>query len=173
MTDDRTAIIAEARGLASKYESENRGCAQAVLAALQDVFHMRDDDVFRAASGLSGGVGLSTRGTCGALSGGAMAIGMLFGRERKDFRDPGGMRRITYRLCNALCMRFEAEYGSVICSKIQERHLGRSFDLWNPDEYGKFDEVAYRQGRCPDLVGNGAAWAAEIIIEELEARERS
>lgn len=33
--------------IAFTYEKENRGCAQSVLAALQDVFDMKNDDVFR------------------------------------------------------------------------------------------------------------------------------
>ncbi|NIQ05495.1 MAG: C_GCAxxG_C_C family protein, partial [Candidatus Korarchaeota archaeon] len=44
-------------------------------------------DVFKAASGLADGLGLSGDGACGALVGGAMVISYLFGRERKDFED--------------------------------------------------------------------------------------
>ncbi len=76
---DRKDFLDKVYRTAFRYEKENRGCAQSVLAALQDSFDLKDDAVFRAASGLSGGVGLTTHGTCGALSGGVMAIGMMFG----------------------------------------------------------------------------------------------
>jgi C_GCAxxG_C_C family probable redox protein len=129
---------------------------------------MRNDEVFKAASGLSGGVGLSTHGTCGALSGGVMAFGMLFGRERRNFKDPDRVRMVACRLGKQLSERFEEEYGSVICCQIQNSHLGRNYDLWNSTDYVDFDEVAYQQNKCPHLVGTAAVWAAEIILNELD-----
>jgi len=149
-------------------EKENRGCAQSVLAALQDAFEMRNDEVFKAASGLSGGVGLSTHGTCGALSGGVMAIGMLFGRERRNFKDPDKTRMVAYRLGKQLSDRFEREYGSVVCCRIQGSYLGRNYDLWSNTDSVDFDKVAYQQSKCPHLVGTAAVWAAEIILNELD-----
>ncbi|MBM4237293.1 MAG: C_GCAxxG_C_C family protein [Euryarchaeota archaeon] len=165
---ERNELVDRAFRLAYSYEAENRGCAQSVLAALQDILEMRDDGAFRSASGLSGGAGLTTHGSCGALSGGVMAIGMVFGRERSDFKDPDRRRMIAYRLASELCSRFEESYGSVICSEIQKRHLGRSFNLWSQRDYVEFDRVAYREGRCPKLVGQAAAWTVEIILAEID-----
>ncbi len=152
--------------LAYQYEKECRGCAQSVLAALQDVFEMRDDAVFKSASGLSGGGGLSTDGSCGALSGGIMAIGMKFGRERENFKDPDRKRMVAYRLGNRLCERFIEEYGSTVCWKIQRSHLGKEYDLWASEDYEEFDRIAYQKEKCPQLVANAARWTAEIIIDE-------
>jgi len=166
----RDEILDRAGSLAAEYEARYRGCAQSVLAALQDVFDMRDDEVFKAASGLSGGSGLSGMGSCGALSGGVMAIGILFGRERNEFDDPGGKRMVAYRLASQLCDRFAEAYGSVVCREIQTVHLGREFDLWDRQDYMEFDDVAYKAGRCPELVDKAARWAAEIIMDEMEKR---
>lgn len=168
---DKDAILRKAYHLAFEYEREYRGCAQCSLAALQDLFDMREDEVFRSASGLSGGVGLSTMGACGALTGGAMAIGMLFGREREEFDDPKGKRKVAYRLCNQLAERFVAEYGSVVCKEIQRNYLGREYDLWDPEEYGDFDDIAYKRERCPELVGQATMWACEIILDNLHLLE--
>ncbi|MDH7509156.1 MAG: C-GCAxxG-C-C family protein [Methanomassiliicoccales archaeon] len=172
MTFERARLLQRASELAFEYEKENRGCAQAVLAALQDVFGVRDDIVFKSASGLSGGAGLTTLGSCGALSGGVMAIGMFFGRERSEFKDPQRKRMVAYRLAKELCIRFEQKYGSVICGEIQKTYLGKKFDLWNPEEYADFDAVAYRENRCPELVAQAAIWTAEIILDELEKTGR-
>lgn len=168
---DKDAILRKAYNLAFEYEREYRGCAQCSLAALQDILEMRDDGVFRSASGLSGGVGLSTEGTCGALTGGAMAIGMFFGREREEFDDPKRKREVAYRLCNQLAERFVAEYGSVVCKEIQKTYLGREYDLWDRDEYRDFDDIAYKRERCPELVGKAAMWACEIILDNLDLVE--
>ncbi|MCQ5375114.1 MAG: C-GCAxxG-C-C family protein [Methanomassiliicoccales archaeon] len=168
MEIERARLLQKVSELAFKYEKENRGCAQAVLAALQDAFGMQDDMVFKSASGLSGGAGLTTHGSCGALSGGVMMIGMFFGRERRDFKDPERKRMIAYRLAKDLCVRFEQKYGSVVCAEIQENYLGRKFNLWNPEEYKAFDAIAYQENKCPELVAQAAIWTAEIILDELE-----
>jgi C_GCAxxG_C_C family probable redox protein len=165
---DRQDFLDRVYRIAFDYEKENRGCAQSVLAALQDAFEMRNDEVFKAASGLSGGVGLSTHGSCGALCGGAMAIGMLFGRERRNFKDPDRVRWVAYRLGKQLSDRFEREYGSVICSQIQSSYLGRNYDLLDSTDYVDFDKVAYQQNKCPHLAGTAAVMAAEIILNELD-----
>jgi C_GCAxxG_C_C family probable redox protein len=161
-------IPIRARELAFRYERDYRGCAQSTLAALQDVFEMRDDAVFRSASGLAGGIGLTNLGTCGALTGGAMAISMVFGREREEFDDPHRKRMVAYRLCKQLADRFLEEYGSVVCGEIQEVHLGREYDLWDREGYSDFNQVAYVEERCPGLVGKAAEWAAEIILENMD-----
>jgi len=162
------SISARARVLASEYEGRYRGCTQSCLAALQEVFDTRDDGVFKSASGLAGGIGITNLGTCGALTGGAMAISMVFGRERADFDDPQRKRMVAYRLCKQLADRFVQEYGSVLCRDIQEVNLGREYDLWDKEEYSNFNQVAYVEGRCPDLVGKAAEWAAEIILENID-----
>lgn len=165
---EKDEILDRVYRLAFDYEKECRGCAQSVLAALQDVFDIKDDATFRSASGLSGGIGLTTLGTCGALTGGSMALGMLFGRKRENFKDEERKRMVAYRLCKQLAERFVEEYGSVVCREIQIAHLGRHYDLWDREVYRNFDEVAYQQEKCPDLVGKAAVWTAEIIIENLD-----
>ena len=97
-----------------------------------------------------------------------MAIGMLFGRERRNFKDSDRTRMIAYRLGKQLCDRFEKEYGSVVCCRIQSSYLGRNYDLWSSTDYVDFDKVAYQQHKCPQLVGTAAVWAAEIILDELD-----
>jgi len=165
---DRNQLLGSAYRAAFEYERRCRGCAQSCLAALQDVFDIRDDPVFRSASGLGGGVGMSLLGSCGALTGGAMAISQLFGRTREEHEDPQKKRMRAYRLCDRLARRFMQEYGAVTCEAIQRRCLGRSYDLWDEEDYGAFDQVAYRQEKCLDVVGKGAVWAAEIILDEMD-----
>jgi len=165
---NREKILEKVYHLAFENERKYRGCTQSVLAAIQDVFGLRDDQVFKSGSGLAGGVGLSTLGTCGALTGGAMGISQIFGRERKEFADPERKRMVAYRLCDRLTKKFIERYGSVICSEIQKRHLGKSYDLWDREDYEDFDQVAYRQLKCPELVGLAAVWATEIILDALE-----
>jgi len=168
---EKEVVLEKVYWTAFDYELKYRGCAQCSLAALQDVFEIQEAPVFKSATGLSGGVGLSLLGSCGALTGGAMAISQLFGRGREAFDDPERKRAVAYELSDRLAKRFVQEYGSVLCGEIQQKFLGRSYDLWDKEGYAEFERVAYsHQGGCPEVVARGAVWAAEIILEEMERR---
>jgi C_GCAxxG_C_C family probable redox protein len=70
-----------------RHEMKSTGCAQSTIAGIFEALGIGNDDVFKAATGLADGVGLTGDGHCGALSGGVMAISYLFGREGKDSGD--------------------------------------------------------------------------------------
>lgn len=63
-------ILDKVQGLAYQNERVFHGCAQSLLAAVQNAFGVADDNLFKSANGLAGGIGISTMGTCGALIGG-------------------------------------------------------------------------------------------------------
>ena len=93
-----------------KYEKECTGCAQTTIAGIFDALGIDNEDVFKAASGLADGLGLTGNGTCGSLMGGAIVIGYLFGRERKDFADM--MKPLkSYILSKKLHDEFVEKYG--------------------------------------------------------------
>ena len=148
-----------------RYEKEYMGCSQCSLAALQDVLGIRNDDVFRAASGFAGGSGLTTVGPCGAFVGGAMIIGQLIGRERKDFDDVEDTRRKAFEAVEELIKRFEEEFGSIICKKVQEKVFGRSYALLDPEDFERFEEDGAHIDKCPHVVGRGSQLALEVLIK--------
>ena len=88
---NKEETIKEIEELAYKYEREYGGCSQAVVGAFKKVVGGIGDDVFKAATGLAGGIGL-TGNTCGALSGGVLVLGHFVGREYDNFADPEGIR---------------------------------------------------------------------------------
>ena len=156
----------EAYECGKAYEQAYRGCGQCVLAALQDTFDLKDDNVFKAATGLAGGGGLSGDSGCGAYVGSIMMLSYLAGRPRDDFEDRTGGAMRTFRLVQRLRDRFIEEYGSVRCREIQHRIFGRPFYLMDKDDSRKFDEAGGHTDKCPDVVGNAARWTAELIEEE-------
>ena len=99
-------ILSEAESKGYEFEKKYHGCAQCVLGPLMEIFDMKEPGAFKAATGLGGGVGLSVQGSCGGLTGGVMAIGLLYGRELGNIADPEGLRFISYRLANKLHERF-------------------------------------------------------------------
>ena len=149
-----------------QYEQTYYGCAQCTLAALQDTFERRDDPVFQAATGLSGGGGLTIDGSCGAYAGAILFIGQLLGRHRDDFADADEVRLETAALVRELRQRFIDEYGSVVCRNIQTKMMGRPYYLADPDEFQRFHDAGAHDVDCPEVVGRAARWAAEIVTEK-------
>ena len=72
--DDKQALAEQAYQKALQYELSYGCCPQCVLATVQETVGVVDDQTIKASHGLSGGGGLVGQGTCGALTGGLMAI---------------------------------------------------------------------------------------------------
>jgi len=147
-----------------EYEKNFGGCAQCVIAAIYDIFpEMKNEEVFRSASGLGAGVGLTTKGNCGGLTASVMMISQLYGRELKDLADPAVKRFVAYKLSQKLVQKFLDEYGTVTCADIQTKMMGRSFDLYT--EWPEFLAAGGHLNACTSVVGNAAKWVAELIVE--------
>jgi len=160
-----TEVAEKAYNLGKEYEKTYRGCSQCVIAALQDVLGIRNDDLFKAATGLAGGTGLTGDSGCGAYTGAVLVLSSLLGRERNNFSDLEGIRFKTHQLVRKFRERFIKEYGSVICRDIQNKILGRYYYLPDPQEYEKFHNAGAHDVHCPEVVGKGARWMTEIILE--------
>jgi C_GCAxxG_C_C family probable redox protein len=163
---NETAKVEEAYRLSKEYERKCTGCAQSVVAALLDVLGIKDESVFKAASGLADGIGLTGDGSCGALTGSCMVIGLLYGRERKDHQDMMKPMK-SYLMCKELHGDFIERYGSCRCHDIQKKLMGRTYNLYDPEEL----QEAFKSGmldHCSEVVGCAARKAAEIILRERE-----
>ncbi len=166
MRKSKQEIVNKAFELAERYEKECTGCAQTTIAGIFDALDITNDDVFKAASGLADGLGLSGDGTCGALVGGAMVISYLFGRERKDFKDMLKPMK-SYLLAKKLHDRFVEKYGTCRCYDIQESLMGRTFNLLDGTEFQEAIESDMIK-HCSKVVGTAAKLTTEIILEEYE-----
>ena len=154
----------KAYALAYEFEQKYGNCPQCVLAAIQEAVGVVDDVVFKAGHALAGGGALSGAGTCGALSGGMLAIAAKYGRDRVTFAK--GRSRLSYQLSKALLDRFVAEFGSPICAAVQTKMLGRAYDLWDPKDYKAFEAAGAHVDKCPQVAGSAAKWTAEILLAE-------
>jgi C_GCAxxG_C_C family probable redox protein len=165
MTEKNTEEISERAGrLAEEYEKTCTGCAQSSVAGLLDALEIENEDVFKAASGLADGIGLTGDGSCGSLTGCSMVIGLVFGRERKDHSDMMKPMK-SYLLCKELHGEFIRQYGSSRCHDIQKKIMGRTFDLLDPGEF----EEAWKMGmleHCSRVVGHAVRKTAEMILRE-------
>lgn len=166
----RQEILDRAYSMGYDYEQKYGCCSQCVLAAIQDVLGIGSDEVVKVSHSLAGGGAISTRGTCGALNGGMMAISAVHGRDRLNFGK--GVYMDAFKPAKRLFDRFVAEFGSPICADVQTKLFGRSYDLWDPNEYAAFEAAGAHRDKCPSVVGRTARWTAEILLDE-QAHQRA
>lgn len=165
MEESKDSILNKAFELGKKYEAECTGCAQCAVAAIFEALDIWDESVFKAASGLADGLGLTRDGSCGALSGASMVISYLFGREHKDFKNVIKPFK-SYELVKKLHSQFIEKYSSCRCENLQISFTGRTFNFWEPDDIGAAMAPGGLFDYCPDLVGNVAKFATKIILDE-------
>ena len=113
-------ILKRAYQIGFEYERTRYGCSQSVVAAIENVFGFDFPDLVKSSYPLAGGVATTTEGTCGALSGGVLIIGYLFGRSREEFKKNVFNRKALF-ISKPLYDKFIQEYDTCICKGIQKK----------------------------------------------------
>ena len=161
-------ILDEVQRKAYEYEDTFRGCSQATLLALQQVFGLEDENLFKAVSGLAGGIG-QMHSVCGALLSGSLFLGLKYGRERSDIEKTLEVARAklqpSYIPVGRLNKWFEREFGSTICREVRKSLLGVYLDTKIPWQKEWAEELGLHQ-HCCELAGKTARRVAELIMEE-------
>jgi C_GCAxxG_C_C family probable redox protein len=161
---EKRELLEEVYRLGVEYEKRFHNCAFSTVKALRDALCLEWSWPIDKVYGLAGGVGLTGEGSCGALSGGALILTLLCSPEMGYESIPREQRYQVYGLVSKLAKRFQQEYGGCTCKKIQEKVLGRSFDLWDPKDHEEFVKAgAHENDKCPRVVGSSARWVIEII----------
>jgi C_GCAxxG_C_C family probable redox protein len=122
-------------------------CSESVVKTIKDEFELPiPDDIIAAASGFAVGIGGSGC-TCGAVTGGIMALGLFFGRtEAKDNR----VNKVQ-ALSNELHEFFRNRHKGLCC-----RVLTKGMELGSPEH----------TAQCVSFTGEVAKEVAKIIIRE-------
>jgi hypothetical protein len=163
---DKERLAKRAYELGYYHESHERDCSQSTVAAIMETLGFRDDRVFKASTPLAGGGALFGDSGCGAYYGGLLIIGLLKGRPIDNFVAEEMDRFRSFEIGRALHKKFIDRYGTVICRDIMTKVYGRPFWMVDPDERNKMEEAGGHSKICPEIVGNGAKWAVEVIFEE-------
>ena len=158
-TLEKSTLADQAYEVAASYELDYGCCPQCVLSAVQDIAGVIEDQTIKAAHGLAGGGGLLGQGTCGALTGGLMALSSKKGRSRDKFDN--GRFINNYDKCRILVEKFRKEFGGITCEDLQKQFTGKTFDLWNHEEYAQFDRD--RGYKCAHTTGTVTRWVMEMI----------
>lgn len=131
------------------YRNGDFFCSEAVVKTIKDSFDIQcSDDVIKLASGFPVGIGGSGC-TCGAISGGVMAIGLVFGRSQA--KDPSV--QLSMALSAKLYKKFIQAHKTSCC-----KALTAKMQLGTPEH----------MSQCVALTGEVAYETAKLIAEELK-----
>jgi len=169
----RQELLDKAYELGSDFEKNSVGCSQCTVAAIHELLEM-DDIVVKVANSLSGGSGLQMLGTCGALSGGIIALDYYFGRpaERMSYQETIQAYKDEFFAATEapglLADRFVNEYGTFICAQLQRKLFGRFYWVKDPEEMEKINAAGAHSdpAKCSHIVGNAARWVMEILLDK-------
>lgn len=158
-TDSKEDLGEKAYQKAVKYEIDYGCCPQCVLATVQETVGVIDDQTIKASHGLSGGGGLLGQGTCGALTGGLMALSAKKGRDRNKLEK--GKFINNFKNGKALVEKFKEEFGGITCEDLQKQFTGRTYDMWDADQYQQFDKD--RGNQCAHATGTVTRWVIDMM----------
>jgi C_GCAxxG_C_C family probable redox protein len=148
------------RELAMSLFNGGMNCAQATFVAFCEETGMDRDTALRISSSFGGGIG-RLREVCGAVSGAAMAAGMLYGSH--DPLDQEA-KAAHYAFVQDLALRFKQENGTYICRELLDLPEGPDSPTPEPRT-----ETYYRLRPCAEYVGS----AAEILAQAIQARRET
>jgi len=169
----RQELLDKAYELGFNFEKNSYSCSQSTVAAIHELVEM-DDVVVKVATSLSGGSAEQFSGTCGALSGGLIALGYFFGRPveklsyQERIQDNVDALFASFPAPQALADKFWQQYGTILCPHIQRQLFGRTWWLLDPEEMAKFEAAGGHSApdKCCHIVGTGARWVMEILLDE-------
>lgn len=128
-------------------------CAESVVLSLARAQGIESDLLTRMATGFCGGMARSC-GTCGALTGAIMGLGISLGRSQA-----GDSVQDAYAATQRLIREFEQAFGARDC------HVLLGCDLGTPEGQAAFREQRLAE-RCMTYTGKAAEIAATILHEQ-------
>ena len=96
---------------ALKYHKQGYNCSQAVLCSFCEQTGLSEETAFKVAEGLGFG-NSDSLGTCGAVTGMALVIGMINSNAHLEKPDS---KASTYKILRELNKKFREKNGSTIC----------------------------------------------------------
>ena len=142
---------------ARKLFKEGYACSQAVSMAFSDVVNINKEILSKISLPFGGGLG-RLRLTCGAVSGMAMILGLVF----TDPANEKDSKLKVYEITRELVSKFEKQNGSIICKELLEGSNLKVEVAGKPEE--RTNEY-YQKRPCDELVYDAAKILEELIAE--------
>ncbi|MCB2290189.1 C-GCAxxG-C-C family protein [Clostridium sp. CS001] len=147
---EKEKLIAKIQANAEElFRSGTFFCSEAVVQVINEFLGKPyEENVVKLASGFPIGMGKSGC-LCGAVSGGQMALGMVYGRVEGE-----PMQDKMFEVSKELHDYIKDEYNSTCCRVITREWTGDNFK--SPE----------RKNHCIKITGKVAGWVANQIIED-------
>ena len=127
-------------------------CAQAVLGAFSENLGLDRESAMRVATGFGGGMG-RLAGTCGAVTGAFMALGLARGMRRPEEAEA---KEAAYGLVREFARRFTERNGALACRDLLGEDIGTPQGLRAAREKNLFST------RCSGYIRDAAG-----ILEDM------
>lgn len=149
-------FVEDVKKRAFEMEMNSHGCSQVVVQTFLNVLEEENLPLFMAASPFAAGMSL-TGNNCGALIGGLMILGTVFGRRDVADGMPGILAGI--RPMRKLVRYFKSKYNTLDCSDITQTDLA---DPVKSEEY--FDKGGLE--KCSGIIADVSGIVADLLYEE-------
>ena len=150
MSVSKEQYLDHVKGIAEEYfRSGTFFCSEAVVQTLNDELdNPLPEEVVRMASAFPIGLG-KAQCLCGAVSGGEMVLGMMYGRVKGEAMDPR-----MFECAKDLHDYIKKEYKATCCRVMTKQWEGDNF--MSPE----------RKEHCIEITGKVARWVAERLIDD-------
>ncbi len=143
---------------AKEYFLQGYACSQAVALAFSDVIDLGADTIKKIMLPFGGGVG-RLRLTCGAVSGMAAVIGMLFAEAENTPEN----KKKTYAITQELCGKFKEGYGSLICAELL---AAAKVPVQIGGEAEPRTQEYYKKRSCGEMVAQAAKILEDYLVKQ-------
>ena len=130
-------------------------CSQAVLSSFSEQFGLDCDKALKVAAGFGGGMRMA--GTCGAVTGAFMVLGLKYGNTTAQDRQA---KEKTYAKVEEYIKRYEARRGSVVCKELLD------CDISTPEGRNEAKTRGLYSSVCPGIVQDAAEILEEMLAED-------
>lgn len=143
---------------ASIYFESGFNCAQSVFTAIAETHGLDPGTARKIASGFGGGIARLQK-TCGAVTGGVMAIGYLKGHELANQTEK---KDETYQLIRKFVDGFTEKHKSIECADL----LG--FDMNTEEGKARIKELQLTEKVCHRCVKDAICLVEELLPEKAD-----
>jgi C_GCAxxG_C_C family probable redox protein len=140
-------------------EAHPYGCAETTFMTLKGIYGLDAPDDPSAAIALNGGLAYSG-GPCGAITGAALAVGLL---AEQRLADHARAKLVARELVHGTMEAFEAEHGATACREL----IG--YDLRAPGQHEAFLESGLWREACASQIRTVVAHLADLAEPEVWA----
>ncbi len=133
--------------------NEAFSCSQAIFATYAPEMGVDKETALKVAGAFGGGMA-RMGGTCGAVTGAFILIGLKHGQTKVG---DGAAKDRTYQLVREFVERFKERNRSIVCSELLGVHIG------TPEGSQAFKDRGLKDAICVKLVRDAAEIVGEIL----------